>query len=184
MTALRLAKEFDLNAWLSLATEGYLVADTIAAAKVPVIVHPTMQRPSTPETFHSHLGNAAALVDRHIPLTIGTAFEGYVPKTRVLRHEAAMAMVNGLGFDRALRAVTLDAAHLLGIDDRFGSIEAGKVADLVLYDGDPFEHATHVTHTLMNGRVIYDRAEYLKMPFERRALALSGGEVGCCMGVW
>ncbi len=184
MTALRLAKEFELNAWLSLATEGYLIADQIAAARVPVVVHPTMQRPSTPETFHSHLGNAAALADRQIPLAIGTAFEGYVPKTRVLRHEAAIAMVNGLGFDRALRAVTLDAARLLGIDNRFGSIEVGKVADLILYDGDPFEHATHVTHTLIDGRVIFDRAEYLKLPFARRALPLAGGEVGCCMGVW
>jgi imidazolonepropionase-like amidohydrolase len=185
MTGLRLAKEFELNTWLSLATEGYLVADAVAAAKVPVIVHPTMQRPSSLETFHSYLGNAAALADRRIPLAIGTAFEGYVPKTRVLRHEAAIAMVNGLGFERALRAITLDAARLLRIDDRFGSLEAGKIADLVLYDGDPFEHTTHVTHTLMDGRVIYDRAEYLKMPFARRALALSGGgEAGCCMGVW
>jgi imidazolonepropionase-like amidohydrolase len=102
----------------------------------------------------------------------------------VLRHEAAMAMVNGLGFDRALRAITLDAARLLGIDDRYGSIEPGKVADLVLYDGDPFEHATHVTHTIMDGRVVYDRAEYLKLPFARRALPMVGGGVGCCMGVW
>jgi imidazolonepropionase-like amidohydrolase len=110
-----------------------------------------------------------------------------VPRTRVLRYEAAMAMVNGLGFDRALQAITLYAARILGIDDRFGSIEPGKAADLVLYDGDPFEHATHVTHTLIDGRVIYDRAEYLKMPFERRVLAAtSGGSVdyGCCLGAW
>jgi imidazolonepropionase-like amidohydrolase len=143
-----------------------------------------MQRPATMETFNSLLGNAAALADRKIPVTLCTAFEGYVPRTRVLRLEAAMAMVNGLGFDRALSAITLDAAKLLGIEDRFGSIEAGKVADLVLYDGDCFEHATHVTHTILDGRVIYDRAEYLKMPFERRALPLvGGGEVGCCMGL-
>ena len=56
----------------------------------------------TMETFNSHLCNAAVLADHKIPLAIGTGFEGYVPKTRVLRHEAAMAMVNGLGFDRAL----------------------------------------------------------------------------------
>ena len=103
------------------------------------------------ETFNSHLCNAAVLADHKIPLAIGTGFEGYVPKTRVLRHEAAMAMVNGLGFDRALAAITLDAAKILGIDDRFGSIEPGKVADLVLYDGDPFEHTTHVTHTMRKG---------------------------------
>jgi imidazolonepropionase-like amidohydrolase len=107
-----------------------------------------------------------------------------VPKTRVLRHEAAMAMVNGLGFDRALAAVTLDAAKLLGIDDRFGSVEAGKAADLVLYDGNPFEHATHVTCTIQDGRVVYDRGEYLKQPFARRALPLTGGGVGCCLGAW
>jgi imidazolonepropionase-like amidohydrolase len=184
-TGLRLAKEFDLKPMLTLATEGYLLADQLAAAKVPVVVHPTMQRPGTLETFNSYLGNAAALADRKVPLALCTAFEGYVPKTRVLRFEAAMAMVNGLGFDRALRSVTLDAAALLGIDDRFGSIAPGKTADLVLYDGDPFEHATHVTHTLIDGRVIYDRAEYLRLPFERRALPLiGGGDLGCCLGEW
>jgi imidazolonepropionase-like amidohydrolase len=185
MTALRLADEFKLKPVLSLATEGYLIADRIAALKVPVVVHPTMQRPSSMETFNGHLGNAAALADRKIAITIGTAFEGYVPKQRVLRYEAAMAMVNGLGFDRALGAITLDAAKLLGIEDRYGSIEVGKIADLVLYDGDPFEHATHVTHTIMDGRVVWDREEYLKLPFARRALPLvTGGGYGCCMGGW
>jgi imidazolonepropionase-like amidohydrolase len=185
MTALRLADEFKLKPVLSLATEGYLIADKLAAAKVPVVVHPTMQRGSSPETFNVHLGNAAALADHNIPLTMGTAFEGYVPKQRVLRYEAAMAAVNGLGFDRALAAITIDAARLLGIDDRFGSIEVGKVADLVLYDGDPFEHATHVTHTLMDGRVVWDRDEYLKLPYARRALPLvSGGGYGCCLNGW
>ena len=96
-----------------------------------------------------------------------------------------MAMVNGLGFDRALRAVTLDAARILGIEERFGSLEAGKAADLVLYDGDPFEHATHVTHTMMDGRVVWDREEYLKLPYARRALPLvTGGGYGCCLSGW
>lgn len=184
-TALRLAREFQLQAVLDLATESYLIADTIAAAKVPVVIHPTMQRPSSMETFNSHLGTAAALAERGVPLAIGTAYESYVPKTRVLRFEAAVAMVNGLGFERTLRSVTLDAAALLGIAERFGSLETGKVADLVLYDGDPFEHATHVTGTIIDGRLIYDRAEYLKLPFARRALPLvGGGGVGCCMGAW
>jgi imidazolonepropionase-like amidohydrolase len=184
-TGLRLAREFKLKAVLDLATEGYLIADAVAAADVPVIAHPTMQRVSSMETFNSFLGNAAVLADRKVPVVIGTAFEGYVPKTRVLRHEAAVAAVNGLGFERALRAITLDAAKLLGIDDRFGSLEPGKVADLVLYDGDPFENATHVTHTILGGRVVYDRAEYLKLPFERRALPLvGGGGGGCCLGEW
>jgi imidazolonepropionase-like amidohydrolase len=184
-TGLRLAKEFQLHPVLDLATEAYLLTDELAAAKVPVVVHPTMQRiGSSMETLNGHLCTAAILADHKIPVVIGTSFEGYVPKTRVLLYEAAMAMTNGLGFERALRAVTLDAAHLLGVDDRFGSLELGKVADVVLFDGDPFEHTTHVTRTIMGGRVVYDRADYLQLPFERRALPLAGSGVGCCMGVW
>jgi imidazolonepropionase-like amidohydrolase len=185
-TGLRLAKELGLKARLDLATEGYLIADVIAAAKVPVVVHPTMQRAAASlETYHSQVCNGAVLARHGVPVAIGTGFEGYVPKTRVLRHEAAMAMVSGMGRDKALAAVTRDAAQLLGIDDRFGTIEPGKVADLVLYDGDPFEHSTHVTHTLIGGRVVYDRSDYLKLPFARRALPLTGGGgVGCCLGEW
>ena len=137
------------------------------------------------ETLNSQLCNAAVLADHKIPLAIGTGYEGYVPKTRVLRYEAAMAMVNGLGRERALAAVTLDAARILGVADRVGSIEPGKAADLVLYDGDPFEHATHVTYTIQDGRVVWDREDYLKLPFARRALPLTtGAGVGCCMGQW
>jgi imidazolonepropionase-like amidohydrolase len=186
-TALRLAEEFHLDARLELATEGYLLADRLASAKVPVVVHPTMQRAgSSMETFNSFAGNAAVLADKKVPLAIGSGFEGYVPKTRVVRYEAAMAMVNGLGRERALAAITLDAAKILHIDDRYGSLEAGKEADLVLYDGDPFEYKTHVTHTLASGRVVWERAEYLKLPYARRALMLSGAGSGggCCLGQW
>jgi len=186
-TALRLAKEFKLKPVIALGTEAYRMAAGLKAAGVSVVVHPTMQRAAgSMETLHAFVGNAAVLADAGVPITIGTAFEGYVPKTRVLRHEAAMAAANGLGHDRALKAVTIDAAKLLGIAEKHGSIEPGKVADLVLYDGDPFEHATHVTATVMAGRVVYDRADYLKLPFERRILPLLGGGpgAGCCMGLW
>src|SRR5260370_12753192 len=110
-----------------------------------------MQRPGTPETFPTTLNNAAILAERGVRVAITSAYESYVPKTRVPRYEAAAAMVNGLGPDRALRALTLDAARVLKIDDRFGSLEPGKVADLVLYDGDPFETTTHVTHVFVAG---------------------------------
>jgi imidazolonepropionase-like amidohydrolase len=194
-TALRLAKEFDLKARLDLATEGYLIADGLATAGVPVVVHPPMQRAGSMETINSSLCNAAVLADHKIPLAIGTGFEGYVPKTRVLRYEAALALVNGLGYDRTLAAVTLEAAKILGIDQDYGSLDPGKVADLVLYDADPgsqgqpsdpFEYTSHVSKTIMAGRVVYDRSEYLKLPFARRALPLvsDGGGVGCCLGVW
>ncbi len=194
-TALRLAKEFGLDARLDLATEGYLIADRLSAAGVPVVVHPPMQRAGSVETYNTSLCNAAVLADRKIPLAISTGFEGYVPKTRVLRYEAALALVNGLGYERTLSAITLDAAKILGIDKDYGSLEPGKVADLVLFDpdggtpslpADPFEYTSHVSKTIMAGRVVYDRSEYLKLPYARRALPLTseGGGVGCCMGVW
>jgi imidazolonepropionase-like amidohydrolase len=138
------------------------------------------------ETRHTFLGNAAALKSKGIPITFGTSFEGYVPKQRNLRHEVSMAAANGLGHDAALRAITIDAAKLLGIDRQHGSLEVGKVADVVLYDGDPLEHATHVTQTYLGGSLVYDRAEYLAIPFERRILPFLGGGpgVGCCLGIW
>ena len=184
-TALRLAQEFNLvSTRLDLATEGYLMADRLAEAKVPVVVHPTMQRAGSIETYNSQLANAAVLADHKVPMAIGSGFEGYVPKTRVLRYEAAMAMIHGLGYERALEAVTIDPARILNINDRVGSLDAGKLADLVLYDGDPFDHATHVTHTLIDGRIVYDQSEYLKLPYARRALPLvgGGGGGGCCLG--
>lgn len=184
-TALRIAAEFKLKPVIAMGTEGYRMADELKKAGVPVVVHPTMQRAaSSIETMHSFTGNAGALDAAGVPVTICTGFEGYVPKTRVLRHEAAMAVAAGMDKERALRAITINAAKLLGIEKEYGSIEAGKVADLVLYDGDPFEHTTHVTQTLMRGKVVFDRADYLKLPFERRILPiLSGGTgVGCCLG--
>ncbi len=184
-TALRIAAEFKLKPVIALGTEGYRMADELKKAGVSVVVHPTMQRAGgSIETLHSFTGNAAALDAAGVPVTICTGFEGYVPKTRVLRHEAAMAVAAGMDKERALRAITINAAKLLGIEKEYGSIEAGKVADLVLYDGDPFEHTTHVTRTVMRGKVVYDRADYLKLPFERRILPILGGGtgVGCCMG--
>jgi imidazolonepropionase-like amidohydrolase len=179
-TALRLAGEFDLDAVLSQATEAYLMTDLVARAKVPILLHPTMQRPGTPETFNTTLSSAAILADKGIPLAVTSAFEGYVPKTRVPLYEAAVAMVNGLNYDRALRSVTLDAAKLLRIDDRFGSLEPGKAGDVVLFDGDPFEYTTHVTHVVFDGAVVYDRADEAAHP-RRSAGSSSFEEPGCCL---
>ena len=93
------------QAELDLATEGYLMADVLAEAKVPGggASDDAAGRRQHGDATTASLCNAAVLADHKMPLAIGTGFEGYVPKTRVLRHEAAMAMVNGLGHDRALR---------------------------------------------------------------------------------
>jgi imidazolonepropionase-like amidohydrolase len=183
VTALRLTEEFKLKSRLALATEAYLLGDRLTAAKLPVIVHPTMQRVGDMETYNSFLGNAAALADRGVLIAISSGVESYVPKTRVARYEAAIAMVHGLGFDRALRTITLDAAKILEIDDRFGTLEAGKVADLVLYDGDPFEYSTHVRAVVLDGRLLYERGEGPEVPIDQQTLFFSNGpEPACCLG--
>ena len=86
-------------------------------------------------------------------MVFSTGHEAYVPKSRVLLFEMALAVANGFPADQALQAATIDAARLLGVADRVGSLEPGKDADLVLFDGDPFEYRSHVLAVLVNGQV-------------------------------
>lgn len=83
-----------------------------------------------------------------------SGYESYVPKTRIVLFEAAIAAANNLSRRDALAAITIDAARILGLDKRIGSIERGKDADLAMYDGDPFEFTTHCTGTIINGQVV------------------------------
>lgn len=82
--------------------------------------------------------------------------EAYVPKTRVVLFEAGVAAAHGLSFSDALASITINAARLLGIQDRVGSLEVGKDADIALYDGDPFEYTTHCVGVLIDGVVVSD----------------------------
>ena len=68
--------------------------------------------------------------------------------------EAGVAAAHGLGFENALRSITIDAARILGIDDRVGSIEIGKDGDLALYDEDPFEYTSHCIGVVIDGEVV------------------------------
>lgn len=153
LSALRLAQEFDFRLVLDGAAEAYLVVDQIKAAGVPVLLHPTMAR-QYGELENASFTTAAALHQAGIPFALQSGYEGYVPKTRVVLWEAAIAAANGLGFDAALASISLDAARILGIEDRVGSLEAGKDGDLVLFDGDPFEYTSHVTAVVINGQVV------------------------------
>ncbi len=157
LTAVRIAREFSLRALLAGGTEGYLVLAELASAGMPVLVGPVMERVSNPERANASYETAALLANSGIPIAIRSGFEGYVPKNRVVLFEAAIAAVNGLGAERALRAITLDAAKRLGVAESYGSIETGKLADLVLYDGDPFEYTTHIEAVIAAGKLVYTR---------------------------
>ncbi len=155
IAALRLAREFKLKLILDGCTDAPLVLNEIKASGFPVIVHPTMQR-TYGDMENLSVETAGQLHAAGIPIALQSSYESYVPKTRVVLLEAAVAAANGLGFEPALASITLDAAKLLGIADRTGSLEKGKDADLALYDGDPFEYTSHCTGTIINGQVFAD----------------------------
>jgi imidazolonepropionase-like amidohydrolase len=153
MNAIRLANEFEIDVVLDGGAESYRVIDELKAAEIPVIIHPQLIR-MYGELENASFTTASKLADAGIPMAMQTGYESYVPKVRVLVFEAAQAAANGLGPHRALRACTIDAATLLGIDDRVGSLEVGKDADLALWDGDPFEWTTHCTGVIIDGQQV------------------------------
>lgn len=153
MNAIRLCKEFGFKLVIEGAAEAYKLIDEIKAAKAEVILHATMAR-NGGDMVNMNRESAAILTAAGIMVSIETGYEAYVPKTRVLLFEAAQAMVNGLPYEEAIRAVTINPAKLLGIDSRVGSISEGKDADLVLYNGDPFEYLTKVCYVMIEGKVV------------------------------
>jgi imidazolonepropionase-like amidohydrolase len=150
---LRLAKEFNIKIVLDGVAEAQQVINEIKASGFPVIVHPTMYRAGG-ETENLSMETAAKLKAAGIPVALQSGYEGYVPKTRIVLFEAAAAAANGMSPSDALASVTIDAAKILGLDNRIGSLAPGKDADLAMFDGDPFEYVTHCTGTIINGQVV------------------------------
>ncbi|MGH7242646.1 MAG: amidohydrolase family protein [Phycisphaerales bacterium] len=152
-SALRVQKEFGFKLILDMAAESFLVVDQLAKAKVPVILHPTMYR-AVGETENLSMATAANLKKAGVQFAIQSGYEGYVPKTRVILFEAAIAAANGLKFEDALASITIDAAKIIGVDTRVGSLEVGKDGDVAMYDGDPFEYTNHCVGTVIDGKVV------------------------------
>jgi imidazolonepropionase-like amidohydrolase len=153
MTALRIAKEFNIKIVLDGAAEAFMVIDEIKASGFPVIIHPTMYRAGG-ELESLSMTTASKLKASGIVVALQSGYESYVPKTRVVLFEAGAAAANGLSMRDALATVTIDAAKILGLDSRIGSLVKGKDADMAMYDGDPFEYTTHCTGTMINGNIV------------------------------
>ena len=151
--ALRLADEFGYDWVLASGAEAHLVTDELAEAGVAVLLHPPMARPAG-ERANMSFTTAAKLRDAGVPFAIQSGYEAYVPKNRLILFEAAVLLAHGLSFDEALASITTSPAEILGIDDRVGSLQPGKDADLVLYDGNPFEYTSHVCAVVIDGEVV------------------------------
>lgn len=155
-TALRIAEEFDIKIWLDSGAEAYLLIDELKKAQVPVLIHPLMYR-AAGDRENLSMETPARLQQARLPIAFTSGFEGYVPKVRVVLFEAAIAQANGLLVEQTLGMLTIEAAKILGIADRVGSLEVGKDADLALYDGNPFEYTTHCVGVVINGQVVSDK---------------------------
>jgi imidazolonepropionase-like amidohydrolase len=153
--ALRLQSEFGFDLWLAGASEAYLLTDELRKAKVPVLLHAPMMR-AAGERKNATIESANLLAEAGVRFALQTGYEGYVPKTRVLLFEAAIAAAHGLGLEGALRAITVSPAEILGIDDRVGALKRGMDGDVALFNGDPFEYTTQICAVVIEGEVFSD----------------------------
>ncbi|MGH7663458.1 MAG: amidohydrolase family protein [Gemmatimonadaceae bacterium] len=152
-SALRIADEYDLDIMIGGGAEGWMVADEIAAAGVPVLTGAMSNIPSSFSTLGSRQENAALLRAAGVEvILIGNAGEAF--NVRNVKQEAGNAVAYGLPWDAALRAVTLAPAEAFGVGDDYGSLEAGKVANVVVWSGDPFEFTTEAEHVIVRGEEI------------------------------
>ncbi|OLE71154.1 MAG: hypothetical protein AUI36_03010 [Cyanobacteria bacterium 13_1_40CM_2_61_4] len=149
-TALRIGREFRLKLILAGAQEGWEIADEIARAGVPVLVEPLDNIP-TYDALGIRYENAAVLARAGVKVVL---METDTHNARNLRQQAGNAVSYGMTWDQALRAVTLSSAEAFGVADRYGALEAGKVANVVVWSGDPFEFSTAVEHVIIRGRDI------------------------------
>jgi imidazolonepropionase-like amidohydrolase len=152
-TALRLAEEFGYNLVIDHGTEAHLLADILAAKDIPVIIGPLFTSRSKVELRNRSLDNPGKLAAAGVTIAITT--DHPVVPINFLAHQAALSVKHGLDREAALRALTINPARIIGIDDRLGSIEPGKDADLVIWSGDPLDVLSRVTLALMNGEEIY-----------------------------
>ena len=150
LASMRLAEEFKLRLILVGASEGWMVADEIARRKVPVVVKPLTNLPNF-DSLGATLENPGRLAKAGVDIALAS-FETH--RSGTLRQEVGNAVAYGLDRAAALSAVTLGAARIWGVADRYGSIEAGKDADLVIWSGDPFELTTTAEQVFISGREV------------------------------
>jgi imidazolonepropionase-like amidohydrolase len=155
-TALRLSDEFGFDLVLEQLTEGHLAGlpQALARRGVPCVLGPMMKAGRTPETKELTFRTAAILAEAGVDLALCTGHPSR--PVQYLALEAALAVRAGLDEGLALQAITLNAAKALDLEDRLGSLEPGKEADLVILDGDPLLPTTRVMQTLIGGRVVYE----------------------------
>ncbi|MBD3833500.1 amidohydrolase family protein [Brevundimonas bullata] len=168
---LRLAREEGVKIILDGAAEGWLVADEIAAAKVPVLLHPITNLPGNFEMRAARMQNAAALNAAGVVIAI-KGNEGSTHRARDIRYNAGNAVSHGLPFAAAIQAITVNPARIFGFDGQFGELKPGAAGDVVVWSGDPLEPLSQPSAVFIDG---------VEQPLQARNLLLrdryrTGGE--------
>ncbi len=153
VTAIRIAREFDIDLSIEHCTEGWLIADFVAEAGFPVHVGPTLTGRFKSELSNLTFRNAGILARAGAQVSL-TTDHPFVP---IAHHRlmGALSVREGMSEAEALRAMTVNPARSLGVADRVGSIEPGKDADLVLWSDHPFKARAKVLTTLIDGQIVY-----------------------------
>ena len=151
-TAIRISKEFDLNYVIIHGTEGHLIADILGEENSEIVVGPVLCDRSKPEMKRLSSDNAFKLNENGVKLALCT--DHPVIPVQYLPICAGICVKNGLPFESAIRAITIDAAKISGIDKAVGSIEEGKDADFVMFDGNPLEVMSKPIFVMVNGKVV------------------------------
>ena len=154
-TAIRIAKELDVNITLEHCTEGHLIVEELKKEGLYAVVGPSLSDRSKYELKNLTFETAGVLSKAGIKIAIMT--DHPVIPLQYLPMCAALAVKAGMDETEALKAITIYAAEILGIDDRVGSIREGKDADLVIWEGHPFELQSTVEYTIINGNIIYQK---------------------------
>lgn len=169
LTAIRIAKEFDLDMTLDHCTEGHLIANEIKASGFPAIVGPTLASRNKIEVQNMDFKTPGILHKHGVKVAICT--DHPVSRIQYLPICAGFAAKEGLGIEEGLKAITINAAEICRVSHRVGSLEAGKDADIAIFDGNPMEVFTKTLFTIINGEVIY-RAEEQSISNEKRQNSL------------
>ncbi|WP_434296219.1 amidohydrolase [Clostridium sporogenes] len=154
LTAIRIAKEFDLKLTIDHGTEAYLVADYIKESGFPVISGPNMNFRGKVETQNRNYNTTKILQEKGILYAMIT--DHPVVPIEFLPMSAALAVKNGLKEEDALKAITINPAKILGIDDRVGTLEEGKEADICIYNGNPLNINSKNMYTIISGNIVYN----------------------------
>lgn len=152
-TAIRIAKEFHLLMTLDHCSEGHLIAEELAAEGFPAIVGPDLASRNKIEVQNAAFKTAGVLAGKGVLVAITT--DHPVSQIQTLPLCAGLCVKEGLALQEGFRAITINAAKICGVADRIGSLEAGKDADIAIFDGNPMEIFTNTVMTMIDGRIVY-----------------------------